>query len=78
MKSMADPLVKLAGVSKHYPGVRALTDVSLQIFPGRVLALAGENGAGKSTLIKSLAGAVRPDEGTVEVGGHPARSSRPG
>ncbi|WP_164884583.1 sugar ABC transporter ATP-binding protein [Leucobacter muris] len=68
---MADPLVKLAGVSKHYPGVRALTDVSLQIFPGRVLALAGENGAGKSTLIKSLAGAVRPDEGTVEVGGNP-------
>lgn len=68
---MADPLVKLSGVSKQYPGVRALTDVSLEIFPGKVLALAGENGAGKSTLIKSLAGAVRPDEGTVEVGGAP-------
>ncbi|MGO1538525.1 MAG: sugar ABC transporter ATP-binding protein [Leucobacter sp.] len=66
---MADSLVKLEGVSKHYPGVRALTDVSLQIFPGKVLALAGENGAGKSTLIKSLAGAVRPDEGTIGVGG---------
>src|SRR5690606_19545562 len=52
-------------------GVRALTDVSLEIFPGKVLALAGENGAGKSTLIKSLAGAVRPDSGTVEVGGTP-------
>lgn len=71
---MADPLVRLTGVSKDYPGVRALTDVSLEIFPGRVLALAGENGAGKSTLIKSLAGAVRPDSGTVEVGGTPVPS----
>lgn len=65
------PLARLIGVSKHYPGVRALTDVSLEIHAGRVLALAGENGAGKSTLIKSLAGAVRPDEGVVEVGGSP-------
>ena len=48
-----------------------MTDVSLEIFPGKVLALAGENGAGKSTLIKSLAGAVRPDEGIIEVCGSP-------
>ncbi|QZY50785.1 sugar ABC transporter ATP-binding protein [Leucobacter tenebrionis] len=58
-------------MSKRYPGVRALTDVSLDIYAGKVLALAGENGAGKSTLIKSLAGAVRPDEGVVEIGGRP-------
>lgn len=69
-KLTRSPLARLQGVSKHYPGVRALTDVSLEIYAGQVLALAGENGAGKSTLIKSLAGAVRPDAGIVEIGGN--------
>ena len=66
---MTAPLLRLAGIEKSFPGVRALRGVSFDLFPGEVHALVGENGAGKSTLIKVLAGAVAPDAGTVEVGG---------
>ncbi|MEH3079119.1 MAG: ATP-binding cassette domain-containing protein [Quadrisphaera sp.] len=57
------------GVSKAYPGVTALTDVSLRLEPGEVHALLGENGAGKSTLVKILTGVERPDSGRVRVAG---------
>ncbi|PWJ54179.1 monosaccharide ABC transporter ATP-binding protein, CUT2 family [Quadrisphaera granulorum] len=57
------------GVSKAYPGVTALTDVSLRLVPGEVHALLGENGAGKSTLVKILTGVERPDRGHVRVAG---------
>jgi len=59
----------LAGISKHYGGVAALTDVSLDIREGEVHALLGENGAGKSTLMSVASGAVSPDTGSVTVGG---------
>jgi ABC-type sugar transport system ATPase subunit len=59
------------GISKSYPGVRALTDIALTVMPGEVHALVGENGAGKSTLIKILSGVVRPDRGDVLVDGKP-------
>jgi ABC-type sugar transport system ATPase subunit len=52
-------------LSKSYGGVKAIEDVSLQISPGEVVAVVGDNGAGKSTLTKILAGAVRPDAGTL-------------
>ena len=52
-------------ITKRYPGVLALSDVSLSIMPGETLAVIGENGAGKSTLMKTLAGIVRPDSGAV-------------
>ena len=55
----ADNLVELAGVSKHFPGVVALDDVSFALRAGEVRALLGKNGAGKSTLIKVLGGAGR-------------------
>lgn len=58
------PVLALRGVSKSFGAVRALRDVSLELFPGEVHALAGENGAGKSTLIKALAGVHRPDSGS--------------
>ena len=61
--------VELRNLTKTYPGVRALTDVSLTLRPGTVTALAGENGAGKSTFIKILAGAQAPDSGTVVLDG---------
>jgi ABC-type sugar transport system ATPase subunit len=71
------PLLRMAGVSKSFPGVRALHDVTLTLHAGEVLALLGENGAGKSTLIKVLAGAIAPDAGTIEIDGRPARIHDP-
>ena len=59
------PLLHLRGVSKSYPGVKALSDVSLHVSPGEVHALLGENGAGKSTLIKIMMGAIQRDEGQI-------------
>jgi rhamnose transport system ATP-binding protein len=63
------PILALSRVSKSFPGVRALRDVSLSLHTGEVTALIGENGAGKSTLVKILTGLYQPDEGHVEVGG---------
>src|SRR4030095_2497852 len=56
-----EPILTVRGVTKSFPGVRALKGVDLTIWPGEVHALVGENGAGKSTLMKILAGAQRPD-----------------
>ena len=56
-------LWELRGVSKSFPGVRALDDVSLALREGEIHALVGENGSGKSTLAKCLAGVHQPDDG---------------
>jgi ribose transport system ATP-binding protein len=61
------------GISKAFPGVQALEDVNLRVFPGEVLAVVGENGAGKSTLMKILAGVLQLDAGVVELAGQPVR-----
>ncbi|GAA5162777.1 sugar ABC transporter ATP-binding protein [Amycolatopsis dongchuanensis] len=66
---MTANVIVVDGVTKHYPGVRALTDASLTIRAGEVRALLGRNGAGKSTLIRVLSGVERPDAGTVTVAG---------
>ncbi len=63
--------VTLTRLSKAYPGVQALKDVTFSIEAGQVHALVGENGAGKSTLIRILAGAARPDAGSMTLGGQP-------
>jgi ribose transport system ATP-binding protein len=65
------PLLKMSGITKRFPGVVALRDVSLTLHKGEVLALMGENGAGKSTLMKILGGAYLPDEGSIELAGKP-------
>ncbi|MBO1900836.1 sugar ABC transporter ATP-binding protein [Leucobacter weissii] len=67
----------VSGLAKDYPGVRALADVSLSLAAGTVLAVVGENGAGKSTLMKSVAGAIRPTAGTIEVLGSPLFGGSP-
>ncbi len=71
------PVVRMTGVSKQYPGVRALNQVSLVLFPGEIHALAGENGSGKSTLAKILYGGMRPDAGRIEVDGVEASWTSP-
>lgn len=63
------PLVIAKGISKHYGGVAALSDVSFTAQSGEIHALLGENGAGKSTLVKTLTGAVSPSAGQLEIGG---------
>jgi ribose transport system ATP-binding protein len=67
------PLLAATGISKGFPGVRALQDVGLHIDPGEVLAVVGENGAGKSTLMKILAGVYAPDAGAIEIDGTPVK-----
>src|SRR5436190_15341180 len=65
------PILEAQGISKHFPGVQALSDVSMHVLPGEVLAVVGENGAGKSTLMKILGGVQAPDTGAIRVGGQP-------
>ncbi|MCS5735288.1 sugar ABC transporter ATP-binding protein [Herbiconiux daphne] len=64
-------------ITKTFPGVKALDDVSIRLAPGSVHALLGENGAGKSTLIKALTGVHQPDSGSIVVGGAERRLSDP-
>jgi simple sugar transport system ATP-binding protein len=63
------PILAVRGVSKHFGGVQALNKVSLDVFPGEVVALAGDNGAGKSTLIKAISGVFQVDEGDIALDG---------
>ncbi len=65
----APPFVHLNKISKGFPGVQALSGVSLSLWPGEVHAVIGENGAGKSTLMNILAGELSLDEGEIHVGG---------
>ncbi len=67
--SQLQPLLRLSGVCKTYPGVRALDRVDLDVLPGEVVGLVGENGAGKSTLMKILGGVAEPTEGTLAIDG---------
>ena len=74
---MSEYIVELKNITKRFPGVVALRDMSLQIKPGEVLGLIGENGAGKSTLIKSLMGVYPIDEGAIFVNGVQQRFHSP-
>ncbi|MCR2800132.1 sugar ABC transporter ATP-binding protein [Microbacterium sp. zg-Y818] len=70
---MSAPALEMRGISKSFPGVKALSDVDLVVAPGEVHAIVGENGAGKSTLMKILAGLYQPDTGTIELAGERVR-----
>jgi ribose transport system ATP-binding protein len=68
--SQTTSLLEIHNVTKDFPGVRALDNVSLDVNRGELMALLGENGAGKSTLVKILSGALIRDAGTIRVDGH--------
>jgi len=70
-------LLKIAGLTKAYPGVVANDGVGFEVAPGEVHALLGENGAGKSTLVKMIYGLVKPDSGTMEFRGAPYTPAEP-
>lgn len=69
--------LKVSGLTKTFPGVKALESVDLSVKTGEVHALLGENGAGKSTLLKILSGAQGSDAGTIEFDGHPLEVETP-
>jgi ABC-type sugar transport system ATPase subunit len=64
-----EPFIRVEGVSKSFPGVKALDNVSLNVYPGEIHALTGENGSGKSTLSKIIGGLYQADSGTVFLDG---------
>ena len=68
---MADTVLKVAGVSKRFGGLQALSDVGITILPGQVYGLIGPNGAGKTTFFNVLTGLYSPDSGNFELGGEP-------
>ncbi len=67
--SNPETVLEMRGISKEFPGVKALTGVDFRLFPGEIHALMGENGAGKSTLIKVLTGVYQIDAGEVVLAG---------
>ncbi|MBA3518299.1 MAG: ATP-binding cassette domain-containing protein, partial [Rhizobiales bacterium] len=67
----------MEGISKSFPGVRALDDVRFDLEAGEVHALMGENGAGKSTLIKILCGVQPPDQGVIKLAGEAVEIATP-
>lgn len=68
-------MIELRGVSKLFGSKRAVDNLDLTVQPGELYAFLGPNGAGKTTTIKMICGLLRPTEGTVKVGGHPAEST---
>ena len=71
------PILKAENVSKHFGGVQALDRVSLEVYPGEVVALAGDNGAGKSTLIKAISGVYPYEVGDIYLDGKRIAFSTP-
>ena len=75
--SDAEPILSVRNVSKSFGAVQALNQVSFDVHPGEVIALAGDNGAGKSTLIKAISGVFRHDKGEILLEGEPIRFTTP-
>jgi simple sugar transport system ATP-binding protein len=71
------PVIEARGISKRFGHVVALSDVSLELYPGEVLGVVGDNGAGKSTLMKCLSGLHAPSAGEIRVDGRPVRLGSP-
>ncbi len=76
-ETIQDGIIEIRKISKAFPNVQALTDISLDILPGEILAFMGENGAGKSTLLKIINGDYQPDSGTISINGQIVAFSSP-
>jgi ABC-type sugar transport system ATPase subunit len=74
---MSEALLSVRNINKYFGGIHASRDVSLELFPGEVLALAGDNGAGKSTLIKMISGVYNPDSGEILYQGQAITNKNP-
>ncbi|MGL6528839.1 ribose ABC transporter ATP-binding protein RbsA [Aeromonas hydrophila] len=74
---LPSPILALSGIVKTFPGVRALDEAGLKVYPGQVMALLGENGAGKSTLMKVLTGIYQADAGSISYRGQPVHFKGP-
>jgi simple sugar transport system ATP-binding protein len=74
---MAEPLLEARNIVKRYGNVLALGGANFTVYPAEVVALIGDNGAGKSTLVKTLSGAIRPDDGEILIEGKPVRFTSP-
>jgi len=74
---MNEPLLKLSGINKYFPGVHALKDVRFEVRKGEVHALLGENGAGKSTMIKIISGVHKPETGSISLDGQRVNFNNP-
>lgn len=74
---MTDHKLEVKNVSKSFPGVKALVDVSIYIDKGEIISLVGENGAGKSTLINVISGQIQPDVGSVSIDGKEVKLNSP-
>jgi branched-chain amino acid transport system ATP-binding protein len=74
---MTDPILSVQKLSASYGAITALHDVSLEIYPGELVALLGVNGAGKSTTLKSIAGVLRPVKGNINLFGQPITTLSP-
>ncbi len=73
----SEPILKMSGICKSFPGVKALSNVDFRLFRGEVHAVMGQNGAGKSTLVKVITGVYRQDSGEVQLEGRPIRPDSP-
>jgi fructose transport system ATP-binding protein len=77
MSENSTPVVKGRGLTKRYGRVVAMNHADFDLLPGEILAVIGDNGAGKSTMVKSICGAVTPDEGVLEVDGEAVHFASP-
>jgi fructose transport system ATP-binding protein len=76
--SQPQPILEARGLVKHFGHVVALDGADFELYPGEIVAIIGDNGAGKSTLIKSLSGALQPDDGEIRLDGERVRFRSPG
>ncbi|MGP2494055.1 ATP-binding cassette domain-containing protein [Mesorhizobium sp. PUT5] len=77
MNDAVQPLLEVRNLSKNFGAVQALSDFSMVVHPGEVVALAGDNGAGKTTLIKTISGVFRPSSGEIRIKGEPVSFTTP-